>query len=323
MAKNILVTGGCGFIGSHFIRHLLENYPGCRIINLDNLSYAGDLERLRDIAKEPRYEFIRGDIRKTRDISKAFSRKIDIVVHFAAESHVDNSIRDPFVFEEVNVRGTLNLLGVARQKGIKKFIHISTDEVYGEVQRGRFGENSPLAPNSPYSASKAAADFFVRAHIRTYKFPALLVRPCNNYGPWQYPEKFIPVAICSLMKNRPIPVYGRGLNCREWLYVGDTARAIALLMSKGRIGEIYNVGSGSESRNVDLARKLVKLAGKSGKLIKFVTDRLGHDFRYALDSSKIRRLGWKPAVSFDKGLQITVNWHLEHEKWLFKKQKSP
>lgn len=302
---------------------MLEHDKTCRVSNLDNLSYAGDLKRLRDVNKDKRYEFIRGDIRKSGDIARAFFRKIDAVVHFAAESHVDNSIRDPLIFEEVNVRGTLNLLAAARQKGIKKFIHISTDEVYGEIHGGKFREDSPLAPNSPYSASKAAADSFVRAFMRTYKFPALIVRPCNNYGPWQYPEKFIPVAICSLMKNRPIPVYGRGLNCREWLYVTDTAAAIAMLLTKGKAGEVYNVGSGVETRNLDLARKILKISANPGKLIEFVADRPGHDFRYALDSAKIRNLGWNPEITFPEGLKATISWYLRQKDWLFKRHKTP
>ncbi len=318
MCRNILITGGAGFIGSHFIRHLLQNRD-FQVFNLDNLSYAGDLERLKDIENDKRYHFIKGDIREVNDIKKAFSYGIDSVLHFAAETHVDNSIKDPFIFEEVNIRGTLNLLSCAREYKVEKFIQISTDECYGEIQEGKFTEQSSLAPNSPYSASKAAADFFVKAYIRTYNLPAIVVRPCNNFGPWQYPEKFIPVAISSVLVDERIPVYARGLNCREWLYVTDCVAAVALIFEKGKIGEIYNVGSGFERQNIEVAKRILSILNKPEDFIDFVSDRPGHDFRYALDSSKFRRLGWEPKVDFETGVKNTVEWYQKEVKWIEKK----
>ncbi|MBU2251380.1 MAG: GDP-mannose 4,6-dehydratase [Candidatus Omnitrophica bacterium] len=236
----------------------------------------------------------------------------NVVCH---NTHVDNSIRDPFIFEEVNVRGTLNLLACARKYKVKRFVHISTDEVYGDIEKGKFKENHPLAPNSPYSASKAAADFLVRAYVRTYGFPAVTIRPSNNYGPWQYPEKFIPVAISSVLADRKIPVYAQGLNKREWLYVTDCVRGIALVMDKGKLGEVYNLGSGVEKRNIDLAREILKLLGKDKDCIDFVTDRPGHDFRYCLDSSKISALGFSTQVDFKTGIKNTVQWYKEKRTW--------
>jgi len=315
MSKNILVTGGCGFIGSHFVRHLLKSRTDYNVFNLDNLSYAGDLARLKDIEQDKRYHFIKADLRKIEDIEKIFSYEIDTVVHLAAESHVDNSIRDPFIFEEVNVRGTLNLLASSRKHKVKKFVHISTDEVYGEIEKGKFTEASRLAPNSPYSASKAAGDFFVRAYIRTFNFPAIIIRPSNNYGPWQYPEKFIPVAISSVLADKKIPVYAQGLNCREWLYVADCAKGIALIMDRGKIGEIYNLGSNQEMRNIDLAKEILKILNKPDDFIDFVTDRPGHDFRYCLDSSKIETLGFRTQIDFKTGIKNTVQWYKEKRTW--------
>lgn len=319
MSKNILVTGGCGFIGSHFVRFLLNERDNYRVLNLDNLSYAGDIRRLKDIETDKRYDFIEGDIRKIKDIRQAFRDKIDVIVHFAAETHVDRSIQNPYVFEEVNTRGTLNLLEIAREYKVKRFIFISTDEIYGEIREGRFTENSPLSPNSPYSVSKAAADLMVSAYVRTYSLPAIIVRPSNNYGPWQYPEKFIPVAICSILSNKKIPVYAKGLNRREWLYVEDCVRAIVLIAEEGKIGEIYNLGSGRERRNIDVAKDILKIMEKPYTMIKFVQDRPGHDFRYALDSSKIERLGWRPRVDFKTGIINTVIWYKTNLKWVKKK----
>ena len=315
MAENILVTGGSGFICSHFVRYLLQNKSSCNVFNFDNLSYAGDLARLKDVAKNKNYHFIKADLRNISDIEEVFSHPIDTVVHLAAESHVDNSIKDPFIFEEVNIRGTLNLLSCSSKYKVNKFIYISTDEVYGEIKKGKFSEESCLMPNSPYSASKAAADFLVRAYVHTYNFPAIIVRPSNNYGPWQYPEKFIPVAISSVLADRKIPVYAQGLNCREWLYVTDCARGIALVMDKGMLGEVYNLGSGMEKRNIEVAREILKLLEKGEDFINFVTDRPGHDFRYCLDSSKIKALGFKPEVNFQTGIKNTVQWYKEKRTW--------
>ncbi|TRZ52846.1 MAG: dTDP-glucose 4,6-dehydratase [Dehalococcoidia bacterium] len=307
--KTILVTGGAGFIGSHFVKYLLKERDGYNVINVDALSYAADLNRLKEVENDARYSFLKADIRNVKELEKAFSGDIDAVVHFAAETHVDNSIETPSLFADVNVTGTLNLLNLVLSKKIKKYIHISTDEVYGEIAEGAFTEESPFRPNSPYSASKAAADFFVRAYMRTYNLPAIIVRPCNNYGPWQYPEKFIPVASCKLLSGEKIPVYAEGLNRREWLYVEDCAKAIATIMEKGVIGEAYNLGSGVEKKNIDIAEKIVKILGKTTDSIEFVKDRPGHDFRYALNSAKIAQLGWQTRMNFDEGLENTVNWY--------------
>ena len=306
----MLVTGGSGFIGSHFVRRILNDKEKYTVFNFDVLSYAGDQRRLKSIEKSPRYRFIKGDIRCPSDVRKALARtKAKTVVHFAAETHVDNSIKTPLLFGDTNVKGTLNLLRYAQSSGVQRFIHISTDEVYGEIRRGAFTEGSPLAPNSPYSASKAACDFFVRSFVRTYRFPAIIVRPCNNFGPWQYPEKFIPVAVSSIVRGGKIPVYAKGLNRREWLYAADCAEAVLLLMKRGSLGEIYNVGSGTEKRNIDIARRICSILRKPEHRIRFVKDRPGHDFRYFLDSSKIRRLGWRPAADFETELKETILWY--------------
>ncbi|MFH1310691.1 MAG: dTDP-glucose 4,6-dehydratase [Candidatus Omnitrophota bacterium] len=307
--KTILVTGGAGFIGSHFIKQLLTVSSGYNVINVDALSYAADLNRVKEVADDPRYRFIKADVCNMKELETAFQDDIDAVVHFAAETHVDNSIETPSLFADVNVKGTLNLLNMVRQKKVPKYVHISTDEVYGEIEEGFFTEDSPFAPNSPYSASKASADFFTRAYMRTYNLPAIIVRPCNNYGPWQYPEKFIPVASCKLLNDEKIPVYAKGLNRREWLYVEDCARAIETILEKGVIGEVYNLGSGVEKKNIDIAETIVKILGKTNDFIEFVKDRPGHDLRYALDSSKITQLGWNPRINFDEGLENTVRWY--------------
>lgn len=306
--KKILVTGGAGFIGSEFVKQGVKK--GYKVIVVDKLTYAGDLERLKKV--EGKYKFYKTDICNKRQIESIFEReKPQIIVNFAASTHVDRSIVDAAPFIDTNVKGTQVLLDASRKYKIKKFIHISTDEIYGEIKKGKFTEKSPLAPNSPYSASKAAADLLIRAYIRTYNFPAIIIRPCNNYGPWQYPEKFIPVIISKALQNKKVPVYAKGLNKREWLYVSDCAEAIALILEKGKIGEIYNVGSGVEKRNIDVVKNVLKILGKPENLIQFVKDRPGHDFRYALDSSKIHKLGWKPKDDFYQGLEKTVAWFRE------------
>ncbi len=312
----ILITGGCGFIGSNFIRHILNKYPHYEIINLDALTYAGNLENLRDIEESPRYSFIRGRIEGAATV-KAVMKGVDCVVNFAAESHVDRSILDAQPFLTTNVIGTHILLEAARAVSIKRFIHISTDEVYGTLgDEGKFTEETPLRPNSPYSASKASGDLLVRAFYETYKFPAIIVRPSNNYGPYQFPEKFIPLMITNLLEGKPIPIYGRGENVRDWLFVEDNCRAIDAILHDGKVGEIYNVGGDGEKRNIELAKKILAILGKDDSYITFVKDRPGHDFRYALNNSKIEgEIGWRPSVKIEEGLEKTIHWYKENEWW--------
>ncbi|HDJ33161.1 MAG TPA: dTDP-glucose 4,6-dehydratase [Bacteroidetes bacterium] len=332
MNKTILITGGAGFIGSHVVRHFVKNYPEYRIINLDLLTYAGNLENLKDIEKEKNYLFVRGDIRNRGEMKRLFEEHRPVaVIHLAAESHVDRSISDPTEFISTNVVGTGNLLTLARDywKGSyegKVFYHISTDEVFGSLGReGKFREDTPYDPKSPYSASKAGADHLVRAFSHTYGLPALISNCSNNYGPYQFPEKLIPLAIYRIMNGEEIPVYGKGENIRDWLYVEDHARAIDLLFHRGRRGETYNIGGNNEWKNIDLLRLLCRLAderlgndpGHSEGLIRFVKDRAGHDLRYAIDAEKIRKeLGWEPLVSFQEGLAKTLDWYLSHREWL-------
>jgi len=309
----ILVTGGAGFIGSEFVRQTVR--LGYGIVLVDKLTYAGDLARLEEV--RGRFKFYKVDICNKKRISEIFKKeKPQLVVHFAAESHVDRSIKDSEAFIETNVKGTHVLLEESKKINIKRFIHISTDEVYGDIKRGKFFEGSPLNPSSPYSASKAAADCLVKAYIRTYNFPAIIIRPCNNYGPWQYPEKFIPVAIRKVLNNDRIPIYGKGLNSREWLHVKDCVKATILILKKGKIGEIYNVGSGIEKRNIDLAKAMLKILHKPEYLFKFVKDRLGHDFRYALSISKIKRLGWERRNNLNSQLKDTIAWYKKNVKWI-------
>ncbi|MDD4957102.1 MAG: dTDP-glucose 4,6-dehydratase [Candidatus Omnitrophica bacterium] len=319
MDKKILVTGGCGFIGSHFIHLLLRTRPDAVVYNLDSLSYAGDVARLSDLPDRSAYSFIKADIRDKEAVRSIFERGVDIVVHFAAESHVDNSINEPALFADVNVCGTLNLLNAAREAGVRKFVHISTDEVYGDIENGMFTEDSPMNPSSPYSASKASADLFVKSYARTFSLPAVIIRCSNNYGPWQYPEKFMPVVICNAEMGRQVPIYARGENSREWIYVEDCVRAILTIMDKGDDGEVYNVGSGHEERNIDTAKAILALLGKGESLLSYVKDRPGHDIRYFLDSSKARSLGWEPGTGFDEGLTRTVAWYRDNMEWVKKK----
>ena len=315
MEKNkarILVTGGAGFIGSAFVRLLAGDVPFAIV---DKLTYAGDLKRLDEVKGE--FKFYKTDICNKKQIEAIFSKeKPDIVVHFAAESHVDRSIEDASPFIEANIKGTQVLFDASRKYNVKKFIFISTDEVYGEIKNGKFSESSPIKPNSPYAASKAAADLLTQAYIRTYNFPAIIIRPCNNYGPWQFPEKLIPVAIASVLKGGKVPVYAKGQNVREWLYVDDCARGILKIMQKGKIGQVYNLGSNAESKNIDTVKLLLQYLGVSQSRYKFVKDRPGHDLRYSLHCSKIKKeLIWCPQVSFKEGLRRTVNWYLQHNKW--------
>lgn len=322
--RNVLVTGGAGFIGANFVRSVLERSGDIHIYNLDKLTYAGDPERLKGLEADQRYSFIKADICDRRTLEEVFSKGVDTVVHFAAESHVDRSIQDASPFEETNVRGTLALLEASRRFGIEKFVHVSTDEVYGEIEEGQFLETTPLNPNSPYSASKAAADLFVKAYQHTFGLPAMIVRPSNNYGPWQYPEKLIPVVISRAVADRPVPVYAQGLNVREWLYVADCAEAVWQVAQNGKAGEVYNIGSGKERRNIDVVKRILSILGKPESLIQYVQDRPGHDLRYSLNSEKIKRqLGWQATTGFDEGMEKTVNWYIRNEQWWKKFVKGP
>ncbi len=312
----LFVSGGCGFIGSNFIRHILNKYPDYEIINLDALTYAGNSENLRDIEDDRRYRFVEGRIEDAGAL-KRLVQDVDAVVHFAAESHVDRSIKDALPFLTTNVIGTYAMLEAAKTASLRKFIHISTDEVYGTLaDEGKFTEETPLRPNSPYSASKASGDMLVRAYYETYGFPAIIVRPSNNYGLYQFPEKFIPLMITNIIDNIPIPVYGEGKNIRDWLFVEDNCRAIDVILHNGRDGEIYNVGGNAEMRNIDITRNILRLMDRDEGLITFVKDRPGHDYRYALDNTKIEReLGWKPSSDIETLLRKTIKWYRENEGW--------
>ena len=331
--RNILITGGAGFIGSHVVRLFVKRYPEYRIVNLDLLTYAGNLENLKDVEGEPNYTFVRGDICDYERMVELF-RKYDIdgVIHLAAESHVDRSIKDPFTFARTNAMGTLSLLQAAKvcwegnYEG-KLFYHISTDEVYGalEFDDTLFTEQTKYAPHSPYSASKASSDHFVRAYHDTYGMPTIVTNCSNNYGPYQFPEKLIPLFINNIRKGKSLPVYGRGENVRDWLYVEDHARAIDTIFHNGKVAETYNIGGFNEWRNIDLIKVVIKTVdrllgneeGHSLHLITYVTDRLGHDARYAIDSTKLKEeLGWEPSLQFEEGIEKTVKWYLENEAWL-------
>lgn len=313
----ILVTGGAGFIGSCFVRHELKKHPDYKIINLDALTYCGNLDNLRDVESNPNYTFVHGNICDTRLVRELISES-DCVVNFAAESHVDNSIKHPEIFIETNVQGTLNLLQACKEIGIEKYLQVSTDEVYGTLGHdGYFYETTPLAPNSPYSASKAGADMLVRAYKETYGLPTLNTRCSNNYGPYQYPEKLIPFFISKLLKGEQVPVYGDGLNVRDWLYVYDHCEAIDVVLHKGKIGEVYNIGGHNEKTNLEITHLILDAMGKDESSIKYVEDRLGHDRRYAISNDKITsELGWEPSITFEEGIKLTINWYLNNQDWM-------
>ncbi len=349
----ILVTGGAGFIGSAFVRLLIKrdclrhsnkkvflrglspqtkglspkgtdpevNARGTvpKLIVVDKLTYAGDLARLKEV--EGKYKFYKADICDKSKMESIFKKeKPDTVVNFAASTHVDRSIIDATPFIETNVKGTQVLLDIARKYKIRKLVHISSDEVYGEITKGKFSEDSPLKPNSPYAASKAAADLLIRAYIRTYGFPAIIIRPCNNYGPWQYPEKFIPLAILKLLRNEKVPVYADGKNVREWLFVNDCVEGILEILEKGKVGEIYNLGSQEEKQNIEVVKMILKIFKTNQNMIKFVKDRLGHDTRYSLNFTKVlNKIGWRPKLNFDTGLRLAIEWYLKHKGWLLSK----
>jgi len=316
----ILITGGAGFIGSNFIRYFLRNYPGSAVVNLDKLTYAGNLDNLSDLEAHPGYQFIRGDICDADVVGDLLGERLDAVVHFAAESHVDRSIADAREFIRTNVQGTCTLLEAARRAKLPRFLHVSTDEVYGTLSPGEYAdERSPLQPNSPYAASKAASDLLVRSFWQTYHFPALVTRSSNNYGPYQFPEKLIPLMITNALEGKPLPVYGDGLNERDWIFVEDHCRALDRALQSGRPGEIYNIGLGQPLANLNVVRGLLRILHKPEEQIKFVEDRPGHDRRYALDCRKTRReLGWEPRVTFEEGLERTVDWYRTHAEWVRK-----
>ncbi len=313
----ILVTGGAGFIGSNFVRYMLGAHPGYRIVNLDLLTYAGNLENLAGIESRENYRFVRGDIRNEALLEELFAAGLDAVVNFAAESHVDRSIEDPAHFLKTNVLGTQALLEAARRHGAPRFLQVSTDEVYGSLgAEGRFSETSDLAPNSPYSASKAAADLLVRAYGKTYGLPVLVTRCSNNYGPYQFPEKLIPLFITNALEDTPLPVYGDGLYVRDWIYVEDHCIALDRVLHDAEPGQIYNVGVDEERTNLEITDIILQALGKAPSLIRHVKDRPGHDRRYAIDSSKIRdRLGWRPQISFVDGMRRTIRWYIDNEPW--------
>ncbi|MHA1268794.1 MAG: dTDP-glucose 4,6-dehydratase [Candidatus Helarchaeota archaeon] len=315
----ILITGGAGFIGSNFIHYIINEKSEYEIINLDLLTYAGNLDNLKDIEKKENYKFIKGDITDFETVNKIM-KQVDFVINFAAESHVDRSIKNPDIFVRTNVQGTQILLESARINEVKKFIQISTDEVYGTLgPTGFFTETSPLLPNSPYSASKAAADLIIRSYFKTYGLPVAITRCSNNYGPYQYPEKFIPVIINRAIRNKSIPVYGDGTNIRDWIYVIDHCSGILAVLERGKDGEIYNIGCNNEIRNIDLVKMILELMGKPESLIQFVKDRPAHDKRYAIDATKIKKeLNWRPKFDFQKGIEQTINWYIENQSWVEK-----
>ncbi|MBX7076084.1 MAG: dTDP-glucose 4,6-dehydratase [Methanobacteriaceae archaeon] len=317
--SKILITGGAGFIGSNFIRYMMKKYPDYEFINLDALTYCGNLENLEGIDQSKNYEFVKGNI-ADKILVDNLMKDVDYVVNFAAESHVDRSIKDPEIFIKSNILGTQNLLNAAKKYNIKKFLQVSTDEVYGSLGKtGYFTEETPLQPNSPYSATKAGADLMVRAYYNTFNLPVNITRCSNNYGPYQFPEKLIPLMISNAMEGKSLPVYGDGKNIRDWLHVYDHCTAIDLVLHKGKIGEVYNIGGHNEKQNLEIVKLILSTLNKDESLIKFVDDRLGHDRRYAIDSNKIRKeLGWKSKYTFETGIIETINWYINNQKWMDK-----
>lgn len=316
----LFVTGGAGFIGSNFIRHILNKYPDYHITNLDKLTYAGNLDNLKDIEGRANYQFLKGDICDAKMVSEAV-QGMDAIVNFAAETHVDRSILEPGSFIQTDVYGTYVLLEAVKAHGIQRYIQISTDEVYGSIEQGSFTEASPLMPSSPYSASKAGSDMLVHSYWKTFHLPVIITRSSNNYGPYQYPEKLIPLFITNALEDRPLPLYGDGLNVRDWIYVTDNCAAIDLVLHRGQEGEVYNIGGGNERTNIEITEIILRELGKPKDLIKRIKDRPGHDRRYSIDSSRLASLGFKPQYGFEEAMQNTVRWYRENEGW-WKRVKS-
>ncbi len=310
----ILVTGGCGFIGSNFVRYMLDKYPNYEITNLDKLTYAGNPDNLKSVESKSNYNFIKGDICDS-ELANEIVPGHDVVINFAAESHVDRSIINPDEFVRTNVIGVNNLLNVSQKNGVERFIQISTDEVYGSREKGEFKETDLLEPSSPYSASKAGGNLIALSYFKTYKYPVIVTRSSNNFGPYQYPEKLIPLFVTNVLEDRKLPVYGDGQNQRDWLYVEDNCSAIDLVLHKGKDGEIYNVGAGNQQDNLFITNRILEILGKSKDLIQFVKDRPGHDFRYAISVDKIKELGWKVSLSFEENLERTINWYKDNLGW--------
>ena len=312
----LLITGGLGFIGSNFIRHMMNKYPEYKIVNLDKMTYAGNPENLRDIEKDPHYKFLRGCVTDENLVNELVSgEKPDAIIHFAAESHVDRSIHGSLDFVQTNVMGTRVLLDAAKQYKIERFIYISTDEVYGDIEVGSFKEEDPFRPNSPYSASKAAGDLLTMAYFKTFKVPVLITRSSNNYGPYQYPEKLIPLFITNLLENKKVPLYGDGLNVRDWLYVLDNCAGIDMILHRGKDGEAYNIGGDNERTNREITEIILRELGRDESWIEYVKDRPGHDRRYSLDSTKIKKIGWEPKYDFETAIREKIDWYKNNEDW--------
>jgi dTDP-glucose 4,6-dehydratase len=319
----ILITGGAGFMGSHFVKYVLERYPHYRVVMLDKLTYAGNLDNLKEVALNPRYTFVQGDIADPGVLQKIFTEHpIEVVVNYAAETHVDRSVMDPTAFLRTNIFGTYHMLEAVRQFGVKRMIQISTDEVFGSVHDGAFKEDSAFEPNSPYAAAKAGGDLLCRSYVVTHKVPVIVTHSCNVYGPNQYPEKLIPLFITNLVEGKKVPLYGDGLNIREWIFVLDHCRAIDKILHEGILGEIYNIGTGEEKNNREVTETVLRLMGKDESVIEYIQDRPGHDRRYAIDHTKLtQKLGWEPSVKFEEGIKLTIEWY-EKNAWWWKKIKS-
>lgn len=313
--KKILITGGCGFIGSNFIKYIVKKYPDYKITNLDKLTYAANPENLKEIENNLNYKFVKGDICDEKAVDSVVKEGVDAILNFAAESHVDRSILEPESFIRTDIYGTYTLLEAAKRYSVKRYVQISTDECYGSIEKGSFRETDPLNPSSPYAASKASADLLCLSYFTTYQLPVVITRSSNNFGPYQYPEKLIPLFVTHTLENKFLPLYGDGLNIRDWLYVLDNCRAIDLILHKGEIGGIYNVGADHEKTNIEITKAVLKILGKGEDLIKRVKDRPGHDRRYSLDSTKIRKLGWRPEYNFEKALRETVDWYRNNGIW--------